>query len=111
LERRAGELRDLNNALVRSNQELDDFAYVASHDLKEPLRGLNNYAAFLKEDYADKLDDAGRDKLNTLGSLCVRMSALIDGLLDYSRLGRVDMAVGNTNLDDVLGDVLASLRY
>ena len=51
-----------NADLLRSNQELDEFAYIASHDLKEPLRGIHNYATFLLEDYGDKLDDGGKRK-------------------------------------------------
>ena len=52
--------------LERINQELDDFAYIASHDLKEPLRGIHNYSQFLIEDYSAQLDQEGRDKLETL---------------------------------------------
>ena len=62
----AGELQGRNAELLRSNQELDEFAYIASHDLKEPLRGIHNYATFLLEDYKDKLDEEGGDKLETL---------------------------------------------
>ena len=62
----AGELQGRNADLLRSNQELDEFAYIASHDLKEPLRGIHNYATFLLEDYKDKLDEEGGAKLETL---------------------------------------------
>ena len=64
----------LNTELRRSNTDLDAFAFSASHDLKEPLRGLSNYATFLLEDYADRLDPAGVDKLNTLVRLTARMT-------------------------------------
>lgn len=111
------ELKDMQNSLqemvanlARSNEELDDFAHVASHDLKEPLRGINNYAAFLLEDYDDKLDDEGRKKLHTLIRLSRRMEALIDSLLQFSRLGRVELAVQRTSLNEVLDEVLDSLR-
>ena len=111
LERQSGELRGLIEALSRSNQELDDFAYIASHDLKEPLRGISNYAAFLLEDYAAKLDDAGRAKLETLQRLSGRMTDLLDILLQYSRLGRTDLAVGPADLDAIVGEVLDSLQF
>jgi PAS domain S-box-containing protein len=62
----ARELQQRNAELVRSNQELDEFAYVASHDLKEPLRGINNYSSFLLEDYGDKLDQGGQGKAPAL---------------------------------------------
>jgi signal transduction histidine kinase len=96
--------------LAHSNAELDDFAYIASHDLKEPLRGIHNYSNFLLEDYADKLDDDGRQKLETLVRLTQRMEALIETLLYYSRVGRLDLAIRDTDLGTVVGEVLDSLR-
>ena len=65
----ASELQGRNAELLRSNQELDEFAYIASHDLKEPLRGIHNYATFLLEDYQDKVDSEGVDKLETMKRL------------------------------------------
>jgi PAS domain S-box-containing protein len=106
----AEQLRQHNAELLRSNQELDEFAYIASHDLKEPLRGIHNYATFLMEDYADKLDEPGKSKLETLKFLTQRMEGLIDSLLEYSRVGRVDLAVGDTNLNEVVREILDSLR-
>ncbi len=96
--------------LSRSNAELDDFAYIASHDLKEPLRGIHNYSTFLLEDYGDKLDDNGRAKLETLTRLTQRMEALINSLLYYSRLGRLDLVVQEADLEDVVNDVLDTLH-
>lgn len=103
------ELEKRNADLVRSNQELDDFAYVASHDLKEPLRGIHNYATFLTEDYRERLDAEGREKLATLTRLSQRMEQLIDSLLQFSRVGRVDLAIEATNMNDLVKDVLLSL--
>jgi PAS domain S-box-containing protein len=96
--------------LARSNQELDHFAYIVSHDLKEPLRGIHNYSNWLLEDYASQLDDDGRKKLETLPRLTQRMDKLIDALLRYSQVGRLDLAVTETNLEEVLAGVLDSLR-
>lgn len=110
LEQQTRELHEMNRALMRSNQELDEFAYIASHDLKEPLRGLSNYAKFLLEDYGDKLGEDGHHKLETLGHLSERMAALIDSLHQYSRLGRVELAMTPTDLNDVLTAVLDRLR-
>ncbi len=103
LERRTDEL-------ARSNTDLDDFAYIASHDLKEPLRGIRNYSTFLLEDYGDKLDDEGHSKLETLVRLTSRMDQLTDALLNFSRMGRADLAVDEVDLDNVLAEVLDSLR-
>jgi PAS domain S-box-containing protein len=92
-------------ALERSNKDLDDFAYIASHDLKEPLRGLLNNARFLHEDYADKLDAEGVGRLSRLGYLCQRMEQLINDLLYFSRLGRQELAIQLTDINEVIRDI------
>lgn len=97
--------------LEASNRALDDFAYIASHDLKEPLRGIHNYSRFLLEDYGDKLDDQGQGMLRTLGRLAQRLEALTTDLLSYSRLGRVELAVGSVDLQALLHEVLDSLDF
>ncbi|MBD6615083.1 GAF domain-containing protein [Komarekiella sp. 'clone 1'] len=100
--RKADELAQLNIELERSNNELDAFAYIASHDLKEPLRGIHNYSNFLIEDYGETLNDEGRDKLRTLIRLTQRMEDLIDSLLHFSRLGRVDLSMQQTDINSVV---------
>lgn len=97
-------------ALESSNSELDEFAYIASHDLKEPLRGISNYSTFLMEDYQDKLDEDGVKKLETLKMLSNRMDNLISSLLQYSRLGRQSLAFKETDLNQVVNEVLESLK-
>jgi PAS domain S-box-containing protein len=88
--------------LERSNQELDDFAYVASHDLKEPLRGIHNYASFVIEDYAALLPQDGQDKLQTLTRLTARMEMLINELLYFSRVGRLELKLGPVDMNAAL---------
>ncbi|MEA5514882.1 ATP-binding protein [Nodularia sp. UHCC 0506] len=100
--RKADELAQLNIELERSNKELDAFAYIASHDLKEPLRGIHNYSNFLIEDYGDILNEEGKNKLKTLIRLTQRMEDLIDSLLHFSRLGRIDLSMQPIDLNDVL---------
>jgi signal transduction histidine kinase len=87
----------------RSNEELDQFAYVASHDLKAPLRGIANLATWLEEDLASALTPQGREHLALLRGRVQRMEALIDGILQYSRAGRL-------GTDAVRVDVGALLR-
>lgn len=95
--------------LQRSNQELDDFAYIASHDLKEPLRGLHNHSRFLIEDNAEKLDKESVDRLNRLLYLTQRMEKLVNDLLYFSRLGRAELAVQETDMNEVVRDIESML--
>jgi PAS domain S-box-containing protein len=98
-------IHDYVEKLKRSNQELDDFAYIASHDLKEPIRGLSNNAVFLQEDYVDAVDDDGRRRLNRMVYLCRRMETLVDDLLYFSRLGRQELAVQKADLNAIVRDI------
>jgi chemotaxis family two-component system sensor kinase Cph1 len=109
LQRRAEELQRLNAELEYSNRELDAFAYIASHDLKEPLRGIHTFAHFLLEDYADTLDAAGADKLRTLMRLTQRMESLIESLLHYSHVGRTELALEQTDVQEVVEETLELL--
>nr|WP_246399016.1 ATP-binding protein [Hymenobacter luteus] len=110
LQARAAILSRLNAELERSNNELDSFAYVASHDLKEPLRGIHNYSIFLLEDYADQLDADGVNKLQTLVRLSQRMESLIESLLQLSRVGRQELVIAETDLGEVATEVLELLQ-
>jgi len=107
---RAADLARLNAELTRSNDDLDSFAYVASHDLKEPLRGIHNYSVFLLEDYADKLDEEGQSKLQTLVRLSQRMEALIESLLQIARVGQLALTLKETDLNQDLTEVLDLLH-
>jgi len=104
--RREQEREQLIEALKLTNQELDDFAYIASHDLKEPLRGLANNARFLEEDYRDKLDEGGKSRLKRMRYLCIRMESLINDLLYVSRLGRQELAIRDTDLNLVIKEIV-----
>lgn len=99
------EIQNYVERLQRSNQELDDFAYIASHDLKEPIRGLSNNAKFLQEDFAEVVGDAGRRRIDRMIYLCGRMESLVDDLLYFSRLSRQDLAVQATDLNSVIRDI------
>jgi two-component system, chemotaxis family, sensor kinase Cph1 len=108
--RHAAEVSKLNLELERSNIDLDSFAYVASHDLKEPLRGIHNYSTFLMEDYGEVLDAEGVSKLQTLTRLTSRMEFLIDSLLHYSRLGRAELAHDLIDLNLMAQEVVELFR-
>jgi len=81
-------LEKLNVELGRSNAELESFAYVASHDLKEPLRGIYNHAAFLLRDAKSRLVPSDTTRIDSIIRLANRTRDLVDALLEYSRLGR-----------------------
>ncbi|WP_438014032.1 PAS domain S-box protein [Sorangium sp. So ce315] len=89
-QKRAEEERQrLVQALERSNKELDQFAYVTSHDLKAPLRGIANLSQWIEEDLADKMTAESRKQLDLLRGRVHRLENLIDGILSYSRAGRI----------------------
>jgi len=102
---RAERLADLNADLTRSNEELDAFAYVASHDLKEPLRGIHRYAHQLLES-AESIGDDNRRHVENLMRLTVRMGSLLDSLLHFSRVGRMELEPEDTDLNAVLDEAL-----
>lgn len=101
----AEQVAKLNKELEAMVEELDAFAYVASHDLKEPLRGIHNYAAFLIEDFEGKLGEDGESKLKAMMRLSQRMESLIESLLHYSRTGRGEFIVREKDLNAVLRGV------
>lgn len=94
--------------LTSANRELDEFAYVASHDLKEPLHGISAYCALLRDEYHDRLDENGRRMTGVLVDLCQRLGQLIDDLLAFSRAARQPEYV-DIELDRVLDRVLETL--
>ena len=84
--------------VARVNRELDQFAYVASHDLKAPLRGIASLAHWIQEDVGPKLDAESQKHLDLLQTRVHRMEALIDGILKYSRAGRLRDVVRRSRL-------------
>lgn len=101
--------RDLEAAvddLNRSNKELQEFAHIAAHDLKAPLRGITNLAEWLSQDYGDQIGEEGRENLHLLHKQVCCMTKLIDGILHYSKIGRpgesVEMLDTHTLVEDVI---------
>lgn len=89
-----------------ANEELKSFAYVASHDLKAPLRAISTLAEWISQDYADQFDDEGREQMRLLIGRVRRMDRLIDGILEYSRIGRVREAPEPVDLNPLVAEVL-----
>jgi PAS domain S-box-containing protein len=105
--KQAEEQRDrLLREVEGANEELRNFAYVVSHDLKAPLRAIGSLADWLSTDYADKFDAEGREHMRLLISRVRRMDGLIDGILLYSRVGRVKEAVVAVDLNRLVREVI-----
>jgi signal transduction histidine kinase/CheY-like chemotaxis protein len=92
--------------LERRNEELDEFTYIASHDLKAPLRGIANLSQWLVEDLQDQIPAENKQQLDRIQGQISRMDALIDGLLQYSRVGKESIAFSSINLSQLLEEVV-----
>ena len=111
LEQEVDERKQAEEGLERSNADLEEFTYSVSHDLKEPLRGIQAFSAFLAEDYKDDLDEEGQRYIQVLGDSAVRMKHLIDDLLELSRVGRTKEAPVPTDVGPLLEDLRRDLEF
>ena len=105
-------IEKMNSKLTSSNKEIEQFAYIASHDLQEPLRTISNYASLFQNRYKGKLDNDADKYLDVISKATGRMQALIRDLLDYSRIGQDKK---NTDIDcnlllkDILNDMATGI--
>ena len=102
LDAKAGELE-------RINRELDQFAYVTSHDLKAPLRAISNLSQWIEEDLAEVLTDDTRKQMALLRGRVLRMESLINGILQYSRAGRVNMEIETVDVTQLINEILEGM--
>ena len=116
LQAKANQLADLNQSLevsnqslFQSNRELDQFAYITSHDLKAPLRAIANLSEWIEEDIGTMLTDDTRSQMQLLRSRVVRMQSLLDSLLEYSRAGRHPTPITTVDVHSLLTEILQTL--
>jgi PAS domain S-box-containing protein len=103
-------VRERTAELEKANRELESFSYTVSHDLRSPLRGMVGFAGLLSENLQGKLDEENRTYLQRIAASGNRMSRLIDGVLEYSRLARSEIARCSVDLDQVVRDVVDEMR-
>lgn len=100
----------VNTEVLAANKELEAFSYSVSHDLRAPLRGIDGFSLALLEDYADKLDDNGKDYLHRVRAATQRMGVLIDDLLNLSRVSRTELRRENSDLGAIAGSIAEDLQ-
>ncbi len=97
--------------IEKRNRELDDFTYVVSHDLKEPLISIEGYSKILLADYREKFHQDGQELLTSITQSCTRMKNLINELLTLSRVGRLTESMTPVSIDSVVKEILDDLEY
>ena len=102
--------KDLNEKLSQANQQLADFAHIAAHDLKTPLRGIGTLADWIATDYVDKFDEEGRKKVKLLVGRTERMGELIDSILLYSEAGYVGQKTEEVDLNLLLTEAIDKIN-
>ena len=105
----AQNLAQTTNVLRKRNQELDQFAYVVSHDLKAPLRAIANLSSWIEEDLSESMTEDTLHQMNLLRGRVHRMEALIEGLLQYSRVGRIQVPSEMVKVENLLAEIIDSL--
>ena len=111
LKAQASATREYNERLLQTNRDLDDFTYVVSHDLKEPLRGIEGLTKLLISDHGDRLDDAAREYLRFIKDATGRLQRLIHDLLKLSRATRHEYPHETADIGELVGEVIQSMEY
>lgn len=104
-------LKDRVQALEMKTKELEDFTFIVSHDLKEPLRGIASFSQFVLEDYADRLDEKGRGYLLTIRKGAERMKRLIDDLLALSKVTRIEVPFQLNRASEIIEEAVKPLKH
>jgi PAS domain S-box-containing protein len=105
------QIRNYSIELEKSNKELDDFTYIISHDLKEPLRSIDAFSGFVLDDYKDKLDAEGKNYLERIRVNAIKMQELIEDLLDITRIERKRNPFEEIETGELVKEVKLRLEY
>ncbi len=105
------QMQALNDLLIKKNKELDRFSYIASHDLKAPLRAINNLSEWIEEDMAELMPPDVREQMTLLRSRVRRMERLINGLLEYSRVGRLQLETNSVHTGGLVAQIIGNMDY
>jgi PAS domain S-box-containing protein len=97
-------------AIEAKNKELEQFAYIASHDLREPLQSISSFIQLIASDYSDNIDEIGQESIKYIMEAITRMKNLVQGLLDYSRLGK-EAELTELDCNKIVEDVLTDLSF
>ncbi|WP_055447647.1 sensor histidine kinase [Lacinutrix mariniflava] len=98
------------NELAHQNQELSDYAHMVSHDLKSPLRSIDALTTWLSEDYKDAFDDDGKNTLSLIRDNVEKMDTLINGILEYSTIGKDQVEIYNVDVNGLIENILNSMH-
>ena len=104
-------LEEQKKDLEKTNKELDDFTYIVSHDLKEPLRSIDAFSKFIYDDYKEKLEEEGRIHLERIRANAGRMQALIENLLEVSRIERKKNPFEEVQIEELINEAKLRLEY
>jgi len=110
LEKLNTDLESTVRELMRTNKELQEFAYITAHDLKTPLRGIGTLAGWLSTDYADKFDEQGQKQVKMLVERAKRADKLVDSILQYSRAGQLREEQEQMDLNTVLPEIIHEIE-
>lgn len=110
IQRLQQQLIEQNEELLRSNRELEQFAYVVSHDLQQPLQSVTGFVRLLQMKYEDSLDDVAQDYLNRIHETGSRMQRLVQDLLTYAQVGRQEQEPQSVDCNQILRQVLENLQ-
>lgn len=102
--------KEMEDQLIKSNEQLEEFAYITSHDLKAPLRAITQLSTWIEEDSLDVLNDECKKNLALLRARTSRMTNMIEGILQYSRAGRLNLEIDKVNCRELLEEIIETLN-